>query len=218
MDSSPANANPPSPGRSIVYIDGLNLYYGALKGTPHKWLDLEKYFRLLLSGHDIKKIRYFTALYNGPRAANQRTYLSALETLPSVEITLGQFRKKQIEARCPECTLPPPHFFTTYEEKCTDVNVALWMLHDAHKDLCDRLILVTADSDMLPAIAMVKSNYPNKTVSIYIPARDRARGAAVELRGMADKHKTLPLNILSQAQLPAEIKTAAGVIKKPASW
>jgi hypothetical protein len=24
-----------------VYIDGFNLYYGCLKGTPHKWLDLD---------------------------------------------------------------------------------------------------------------------------------------------------------------------------------
>ena len=27
--------------RTIVYIDGFNLYYRALKGTPDKWLDIE---------------------------------------------------------------------------------------------------------------------------------------------------------------------------------
>ena len=27
----------------IVYIDGFNLFYGMLKGTPYKWLDLEKF-------------------------------------------------------------------------------------------------------------------------------------------------------------------------------
>jgi hypothetical protein len=26
--------------RTIVYIDGFNLYYRALRGTPHKWLDI----------------------------------------------------------------------------------------------------------------------------------------------------------------------------------
>src|SRR5271165_304286 len=26
--------------RTIVYIDGFNLYYRALKGTAHKWLDI----------------------------------------------------------------------------------------------------------------------------------------------------------------------------------
>ena len=43
------------------YIDGLNLYYGALKGTPHKWLDLEA-FAYRLTPHDqIDAVRYFTA-------------------------------------------------------------------------------------------------------------------------------------------------------------
>jgi hypothetical protein len=27
--------------KTRVYIDGFNLYYGLLRGTPHKWLDLE---------------------------------------------------------------------------------------------------------------------------------------------------------------------------------
>lgn len=26
--------------RTNVYIDGFNLYYGAVKGTPYKWLDV----------------------------------------------------------------------------------------------------------------------------------------------------------------------------------
>jgi hypothetical protein len=25
---------------ALVYIDGFNLYYGAVKGSPYKWLDL----------------------------------------------------------------------------------------------------------------------------------------------------------------------------------
>jgi hypothetical protein len=66
---------------------------------------------------------------------------------------------------------------------------------------------------------MVKNHYPAKQISVYIPARNPIRGAAVELRSIADKHRTLPLNFLSAAQLPAEIKTGSGVvIKKPATW
>lgn len=26
--------------RTIVYVDGFNLYYGAVRGTTHKWLDI----------------------------------------------------------------------------------------------------------------------------------------------------------------------------------
>lgn len=46
--------------RAIVYVDGFNLYYGAVKGTPHRWLDLGKLFKFLLPRDHIVRIRYFT--------------------------------------------------------------------------------------------------------------------------------------------------------------
>ena len=209
----------PARKRAIVYIDGFNLYYGALSGGPFKWLNLERYFGLLLSNDCIQKIRYFTARIVGSHAANQEAYLSALETLPLVEIILGKFKAKQVQGLCPSCPLPSPQIFSTFEEKRTDVNIALWMLHDAQKDLCDRLVLVSGDSDLVPAIAMVKDHYPEKTIVVYVPARNAIRGAAVELRNIADKHKTLPQQILHAAQFPAEVMGSSGiVIKKPAAW
>ena len=35
------------PGKTNVYIDDLNLFYGALKGTPYKWLDLNRLYAFL---------------------------------------------------------------------------------------------------------------------------------------------------------------------------
>lgn len=46
---------------TIVYIDGFNLYYGALRGSPYRWLDLEALSRRLLPKDDIHLIRYFIA-------------------------------------------------------------------------------------------------------------------------------------------------------------
>ena len=44
--------------RTFVYVDGFNLYYGALKGTPHRWLDIKALVeKLLLPGHEIIKIK-----------------------------------------------------------------------------------------------------------------------------------------------------------------
>ena len=43
--------------RLVVYVDGFNLYYGAVKGTPYKWLDLQRYFTLLRPHDDIQQIR-----------------------------------------------------------------------------------------------------------------------------------------------------------------
>ena len=209
----------PSGKRSIVYIDGFNLYYGALRGGPYKWLNLEKYFHLLLPNDNIQKIRYFTAEVFGSAAARQRLYLSALATLPLVEVILGKFKAKQIRGLCPSCPLPSPQFFSTFEEKRTDVNIALWMLHDAQQDLCDRLVLVSGDSDLVPAVAMTKDHFPKKEIVVYVPARNAIRGAAVELRGIADKHKLLPLQILRASQFPAEVRIGSGaIIRKPDSW
>jgi uncharacterized LabA/DUF88 family protein len=209
-----------TPKRAIVYIDGFNLYYGALKGSQYKWLNLEKYFHLLLPNDDIQKIRYFTARVVGKEhAKRQDAYLAALATLPLVDVVLGNFKSRQIEGRCVPCPRPAPRFFTSYEEKHTDVNIAIWMLHDAMKNLCDRLILVTGDSDLVPAVAMTKRECPDKEILVYIPARNKDRGAAVELRNIADKNKTLPLQMLHASLFPPEIPTPGGfLIKKPVDW
>jgi hypothetical protein len=71
-----------------VYIDGFNLYYGCLKGTPHKWLDLGFFCQASFPPprNQINRIRYFTAHVNA-RANNpqqrvrQQTYLRALRTI-----------------------------------------------------------------------------------------------------------------------------------------
>ena len=52
--------------RTRVYVDGFNLYYGALKGTPFKWLDLVKLaYQLLPVGYSVTKLKYFTARVSG---------------------------------------------------------------------------------------------------------------------------------------------------------
>ena len=209
----------PGRKRCIVYIDGFNLYYGALRGGRYKWLNLERYFQLLLPNDDIQQIRYFTAKVVGTSATRQNAYLSALETLPLLEVILGKFKAKQIQGLCPTCPLPKPQYFSTFEEKRTDVNIALWMLHDAMHDLCDRIVLVSGDSDLVPAIAMTKALCPHKEVVVYVPAIDATRGAAVELRAIAHKDKLLPLQILKASQFPTEVTSSSGlVIKKPATW
>lgn len=82
-----------------MYIDGLNLFYGALKGTPFKWLDVEAFARRLLPRDYIAEIRYFTAVVNSrpndPRTAiRHQTYLRAIETSPSVTVHRGRFTRR----------------------------------------------------------------------------------------------------------------------------
>jgi hypothetical protein len=74
--------------KANVYIDGFNLYYGSVKGTPYRWLDLAALCSLLLPRDTINRIRYFTALIQ-PRPDDaqapqrQQTYLRALRLFPT---------------------------------------------------------------------------------------------------------------------------------------
>ena len=207
------------PNRSIVYIDGFNLYYGLVRGTSYKWLNLQRYFTLLRPDDDLQQIHYFTALVNGPTRPNQETYLRALATLPLVNIVLGKFKTKRVHCGVHGCAFPGDRFFQAMEEKRTDVNIAIHILDDVYQGRCDRLILVSGDSDLVPAINKVKDLFPTKQVIVYVPARNPVRGAAVELRSAADKHRTLPMNLLQHAQFPHHFPDGAGnFLTKPSHW
>jgi len=204
----------------IIYIDGFNLYYGVLKFSKDKWLDIEHLFKRLRPHDTIMKIRYFTALSSGGKSADQLAYLKAIETLPLVNVVRGRYKGKSVKCLVRSCAaVDKDRFFTTQEEKRTDVNIAISMLDDAYQDLCDHLIVVSGDSDLVPAVNMVKIRFPLKQVTVYVPSRNPVRGAAVELRAAADKDRDLPLNLLKRAQLPASISDGAGgYITKPATW
>ena len=87
--------------RTWVYVDGFNLYYGAVKGTPFKWLNpVELAKQVLPAGHVVERLKYFTAHVSGaadPEAPRrQYAYLSALRSLPEIEIHFGRFLAKTI--------------------------------------------------------------------------------------------------------------------------
>ena len=212
---TPANLKP----RAIVYIDGFNLYYGAVRGTPHKWLNLEKYFSLLRPGDDVQQIHYFTAPIVGTTRPNQDTYLRALATLPSVNVVLGKFKRKRVKCGLAACTYIGDKFFETLEEKRTDVNIGIYMVDDAYRNRFDTLILVSGDSDLVPALNLVKARFPAKKIVVYVPTRNPIRGAAVELRAAADTNRDLPLNLLRLSQFPAQLPDGVGgFINKPGTW
>ncbi len=71
--------------RTFVYVDGFNLYYGALKGSSSKWLDLVALFEKVLQAHHrILAVKYFTARVSGTPPTNSsrgdRICISALSS------------------------------------------------------------------------------------------------------------------------------------------
>jgi hypothetical protein len=101
--------------RTIAYVDGFNLYYGCLKGTPYKWLDLVRLFRhTLLPQCQLVKVKYFTAraspLPHDPGAPQrQDVYLRALKAHSGalIEIFEGRF---SVNVRMPRVANPEPSF------------------------------------------------------------------------------------------------------------
>jgi uncharacterized LabA/DUF88 family protein len=87
--------------RTYVYVDGFNVYYGAVKGTPYRWLNIKQLVEQLIPPtYKIQKIKYFTARVSGsadPDAPRrQRIYFNALQTIPEIEIHFGSFLSKTI--------------------------------------------------------------------------------------------------------------------------
>lgn len=219
------------PPRTYVYVDGFNLYYGALKGTPHRWLDLDRLFRLLLPRNDVVRIRYFTALWkprpNAPTAAaEQRLYLRALATIPTVQVHLGTYL-----AHARRMPLAAPHggplavagrtrFVQVWHEveKGSDVSLASHLVHDAHRGRFDAAVEVSNDSDLAPAIEIVTGELGLPVGWVDPHARRRGAHPSVQLRRLASFTRPLRAPLLAKAQLPPVLRDDAGPIVKPFSW
>lgn len=125
------------------------MYYGCLKGSPFKWLDLRALFSNLLdSSHQIQKIKYYTAHISSREGNNdsrlrQKYYLQAIATaIPELEIYYGHYLTHEISAKVVN---PPPNFIKVYktEEKGSDVNLALHVLNDAWQNEYDCAVIFT---------------------------------------------------------------------------
>ena len=116
------------------------------------------------------------------------------------------------------CTYPGDRIFMSVEEKRTDVNIAVEMLDDAYQDCCDVLIVVSGDSDLVPAIQKVRDRFADKTVFVYVPNACGDEGHH-EIREAAHKERDLPCHMLKYAQFPDRVPDGKnGHICKPREW
>ena len=200
--------------RKIFFVDGFNLYHAierAALGDPEfinaKWLDLEKLCSFFVDTNieELSGIKYFTTLSWKPTSLpKQQMYISALLAKSHcVEIVYGKFKKKT--RNCPECK----NSYIGHEEKLTDVNIAIYLLESALKNTFDEAVIVSADSDLLPAILAIKRNFPGKKVSVLPPFCHTAN----DLKNNADaKYKMTRKHLLS-SQLPE-----TQVNPRPTEW
>ena len=203
--------------RVAVYIDGLNLYYG-LKSKGWRrfyWLDLRLLAENLLKpGQELVVVRYFTTRISPEpqdpgKAVRQNTYLEALETLRDSYIHYGKHMPKN--HTCLNCGST----WQTYEEKMTDVNIAVEMLGDVQDGVFDTAIVVSGDSDLTGPVTSIRSRYSNKQVIVAFPP-DRV---SKQLRQVATASFVIGRKKLDDSQLPDRVIRSNGyALNRPPSW
>lgn len=206
--------------KSFVYIDAFNLYFGCLKRTPYKWLDLSKLCTILLPQHQIERIKYFTAhvkaLPSSPNAPQrQQVYLRALSTLPALEIIYGHFLSHHVRMPLANPTAGQPRTVEVIktEEKGSDVNLATYLLHDAYQSRYECAVVISGDSDLLAAVQIVK-NELGKPVGVLNPQKRPSR----MLQQHATFYKHIRPGVLAASQFPKTLRDEHGTFNKPPDW
>jgi hypothetical protein len=82
---------------TYIYVDGFNLYYGAVKGASYKWLNIFDLCRRLLRKNSILKIKYFTARVTArpgdPSQPSRQGALAASQFPTNLTDDTGSFHK-----------------------------------------------------------------------------------------------------------------------------
>ena len=205
-----------------LYVDGFNLYYRAVRGTPYKWLDLRKLGENLFPGDTIHEICYFTALLdarpddpNQPR--RQLVYLRALATLPGFKAYFGAFRSgTQLRPLVePVPGLPDYVLVRNSEEKGSDVNLATRLLVDGFSGNYEQAVVISNDADFAGAMQYVRNNLRLR-VTLVNP--DRLHSSPKRLADAATYVKRLWKSHLRQSQFPETLRDDVGLITKPVGW
>jgi uncharacterized LabA/DUF88 family protein len=189
--------------RAAFYIDGFNLYHSikVLKKDRLKWLSLNSLANLLIPKRDeeVVAVKYFSALAHRrgtDSVSRHRIYISALE-VEGVECVLGRFKNKI--RGCHTCGSQ----WEQPEEKETDVNIAIQMIADGYDDLFDVCYLISADTDLVPPLQMIKNKLPHKQIVAVSPP-NRPHGQHIK----SIAHRSLKLNShqLERCRLPDQFQ------------
>lgn len=200
--------------RVIGYIDGFNLYYGlrARRWRQFYWIDPYRLIQNLLApGHTLVGVKYFTARVKGPadKRARQSAFLDAVKAISQAETVFGKYYKKP--RWCNSC----PATWYGHEEKMTDSAIASNLVADAFLNGFDTAFLVGGDTDIVPAVKMVRRHFPQKRMMVWFPPARRNQ----EVADTCDDEGSINGLHLGAALMPDQVQVAPGVfVNRPAEW
>ena len=229
--------------RTRVYIDGYNLYFGCLKNTACKWLDIRLLVEKILASVSYERdgkevayrfanpaIKYFTALILESFAKSvdsmhcQIHYHDALAGYlgEDFEMISGYYHARPARAHkwedgkaARECDQIE---IWKLEEKQSDVALALHAFSDAIHGEVDQVILVTNDSDLEPAMQLIRER-TSTIIGLIAPIRPATGDVNTRLAKHAHWIRRHILdNEISSSQLPSMVRHHQNVVHKPLSW
>lgn len=205
--------------RTAIYIDGMNFYYGAVKDTDYRWLDLKRMCESILRpDNKIISIVYCTAKIKSkstnPQAPmRQATYLKAIEAYtPELKVIDGYFLEHRKKYRPVDTNLGEFVEVFHTEEKGSDVNLAVNMVNDAHKGQYDCAVVVSNDGDLAEAMRIVNIEC-GKVVGLFTPWKRRV---SKHLMKYSSFQREIRKATLENSQLPNPIPGTN--IYKPQDW
>ena len=205
--------------RVSAFIDGFNLYHAVdATGKHHlKWVDLRALCEVFAPrpDHDLRTIYYFSAYatWRPDAYARHRSFVRALKARGVTPI-LGKFKEK--DRKCRNCGSS----WKDHEEKETDVNIALYLVRDAFEDLFDRAIVVSGDSDLAPALRMVRQKFPAKELRVIAPIGRQFSMDLVNAAGGTAEARKMKMIHLERTLLPATVADDQGLVvsTRPAKY
>lgn len=216
--------------KTIVYIDGFNLFYRALKGGPNKWLDIHALcVAALPKDCDVVAIKYYTARVSGKINPNspkdQQSYLSALASIPNLSAYYGSFQVTEkisylaqplfFQPTPTRTALPSPRFAKVVktEEKGSDVNLGVHLVRDAFTGAFEQAAILTNDTDLLEPMKIVAQE-AKLPVILLTPVNRPAK--SLEILASSVRHIA---PYISTSQFPNPVIRQDGKeIHKPTTW
>lgn len=207
------------------HIDGFNFYFGLKRQKNafpewkrYYWIDVVKLCEQFIGPEqEVSKVYYYTASpLSTSKSSRQSAFLNANKLLNPTrfEIVRGKYLEKQYE--CPYCHAN----ISRPEEKKTDVNISIGMIKNCIKSEADDITLISADTDLLPPLELIREVYPEKTLKVIFPPSNYSYDIANTLTQwhkkpvLMKKHKAK----FDVAVMPNNVTVGTTTVQIPDKW
>jgi uncharacterized LabA/DUF88 family protein len=210
--------------RVNFYVDGFNFYH-ALKDLIKLGGDTENYLKwlsirgvceqILFDNEKLNEIFFFTSAPTHKKQDIQDRHQKFLQATAGsgVKVIKGQFKKRHM-VQCDNCS----HSWPRYDEKETDVNLAVKVIVDAYENRFDKCLVVSNDTDMKSVAEVITRKFRNLEYVCVSPIDVEKRPFSI-INPLDLKHRTITKEHILQNLMPEFVPDAnGGFVKRPIQY